>query len=263
MVGNPVVDPSCSGNITFNVSVQATQSGAGQPTGTFYFQSLDGPYPSGYALVPSGAAVNPSASASFTLPLGGVAGPATVHVRIMFVPYIARVYDPQHVLFYLPSGFRSSQVAYAITIPGGSSCPTVSLTPPASQVATYIQAWRPLVDLACSGSDVTFSAQAFTVPVSMPPSGTFFFECDGTECPPEFLTPGFYNPHAVSTASLTLLVDEFASGLDNYDTTFIPDDPNQLPMRVSYFPAIQQSSSCPQGVPTVTNGPPPTPTPTP
>jgi hypothetical protein len=235
-VGNPVVDPSCAGTITFTVSVQATPSGAGQPTGTFYFQSLDGPYPSGYALVPSGAAVNPSASASFTLPLGGVAGPATVHVRIVFVPHIDRDYDfqdgPLSYGFYLPSGFRSSQVAYAITIPGGSSCPTVSLTPPASQVATYIQAWPPFVDLACNGTDVTLSAQAFTVPVSTPPSGTFFFECDGPACPPEFhAPPAFYNPHVVSTASLTLLVDEFTSGHYEFDTTFIPDDPNQLPMR--------------------------------
>lgn len=257
IVSNVVVDPSCSGNITFNVSVQATQPGNGQPAGTFYLQCLDSACPTGYTVVSGGPMLlGPSTSDSFTLPVGAVSAPATLHVRVLFVPHINRVTG----IFYPPSPYRSSQVAYEISIPGSPSCPAVSLTPPASQVKTYVQAWAPVVDLGCEFEIpvMEFPAQAFTVPVSAPPTGTFIFECSPSNCPFEFDGPPFSVIYGVSSATMTVGLTEFQE-LDYYiDITFIPDNPNQLPARVAYTIQVLHSQQC-LGRLNTTNGPPPAP----
>jgi len=188
-VGSVDANTLCSGNITFNVSVQAT-SGNDQPTGTFYLQTDSIPYRA------NGEPAAPQTSASFTVSVGSA--PATLHVRIMFVPFVERARDWSHNYnFYAPSSFRSSQIAYDIALPSGSSCANVTQTQSASLVKTYIQGWIPYVDLGCPGV-VIFPVQAFTVPVSNPPSGTFIFNCDGP-CPADFFIFGWNDIHGVGT----------------------------------------------------------------
>jgi hypothetical protein len=175
----------------------------------------------------------------------------------MFVPFVERARDwSNNRNFYAPSSFWSSQIAYDIALPSGSSCANVTQTQSASLVKTYIQGWIPYIDLGCPGV-ATFPAQAFTVPVSNPPSGTFIFNCDGA-CPAPFF--GMNDTHGVGTLSMSIPIDAFQPGSVLYiDSTFIPDDPNQLPMRLSYPIDVPDSSSCPTDITIQTNGPPPTP----
>jgi hypothetical protein len=105
VVGSVDANSLCSGNITFNVSVQAT-SGNDQPTGTFYLQTDSIPYRA------SGEPALPQTSASFTVSVGSA--PATLHVRIMFVPFVERARDWSHNYnFYAPPA--SSRVRSRMT----------------------------------------------------------------------------------------------------------------------------------------------------
>jgi len=180
-----------------------------------------------------------------------------LHVRIVFVGYSSN-WAPTLIRWATP-GFRSSQIDYAISIPGSPSCPTVSLMSPRSEVETYIQFWQIIIDLACSGTIIPFPVEAFTVPVSTTPSGTFIYECEGPACPPDFATPGIHDIHAVAkTNGMEIPIESFTSGQYHIFITFIPDDPNQLPTRIEDVYDVQQASSCPLYLPE-TNGPPPAP----
>jgi hypothetical protein len=116
----------------------------------------------------------------------------------------------------------------------------------------------PLIDLSCP-ADIEFGAQAFTVPVSNPPTGTFIFECGGDNCPFQFVTPSLHVIPAVSSATLTIPIAHFVETDYRIFTTFIPDDPNLLPAHTWYLVKVGNSPVCPTDVGIFTNGPPPTP----
>jgi hypothetical protein len=247
---------NCAANtISFNVSVQVTQSGYNVPIGTFYLQYVDGP--SAGSIVQRST---PGTSAGFTLALDALSAPSTLHVRVMFVPVPTRTgtggsgYAQFSVL-----DFRPSQVIYEISIPAGAGCATISPMPATSLTESYLQVWQPYVDVACDG-DAIFSAEAFSLPPSTTPSGTIIFDCADGQCPPEFFVPQFNTFHATSKVGMSVPILEFFPGTLAITHTFIPDDPNLLPTSIVYLLNVQSSATgCPTDVTLWTNGPPPTP----
>jgi hypothetical protein len=265
-VGNAIVDPSCSGNITINVNVQAVQSVSDPPTGNFYLECIGGACPVGTSaplsfgtasVVSASAAGDWRSSASFTIPVGAVSGPTTLQIRIVFVPHLDQTFG--YLSFSRPSPYRASQIGYEITVPGSPSCPQISLLPPAVSVETYVEAFLPVLDTGCT-NDAEFPVIAYTVPVSDPPAGTFIFECTGDFCPGQFFLSDFNMIHGVSSPSpsFTVPVIDLTPSDLFIEVTFIPDDPNQLPTRTSYGQKVGSSLGCPTTDP-VSNGPPPTP----
>jgi hypothetical protein len=260
LIGTALVadtNADCPANtISFNMSVQVTQSGYTVPIGTFYLQYVDGPS-AGSIVQKSGLGT----SAGFTLSLDAFSAPSTMHVRVLFVPVPTRPgtggtgYAQFSVL-----DFRPSQVIYEISIPAGAGCATVSPMPATSLTGSYLQIWPPYIDLACEFDDVIFPVEAFTLPPSTTPSGTIIYSCTSGQCPPEFFIPQLNTIHATSKVSMSPIpVIEFFPGSLVIAYTFIPDDPNLLPTSIEHTINIQSSSTgCPTDVTLWTNGPPPT-----
>ena len=251
--GNVTVDPACSGNVTFDVNVQAPTSQYGQPAGSFYFQCVGAACPAGTSFVPfAPASGSPGSSASFSLSLGAVAGPATLQVRISFVPEL--VGNGCHVLFAKPSRFLPSRMAYDVEIPAGSGCPTVSPTATTARSETYVQAFAPDIDLACA-ADVDFRAQAHTVPDGVPPpTGTFAYACSGFSCPIQLAIPSLSEFFGVAAATVTVPIEFFEVSTLSIEVTFIPDDPTQLPTSTLYQDQVADSTDCPTDLLTLDNG---------
>jgi len=260
ITGTPAVDPSCDGDVGFDVAVQSNEPGP-VPAGSFYFQCVGGC--GGAQPSWSAPAETPVSSAHFDLATGGFPG-ATLTIRISFVPALSPGALSGTTPIAAPSPFGASQIVYTIQVPAGPGCPVV--TPESSAPSsTHLQGWSTLVDLACANDQDDFPVRASIVPARAAAAleGTFVFECGGGPCPVSFFisptthvaaTDPVSRVSGTATASFATPHFDWVPGSYFVQATFVPDRADVLPSRFAQVLSIATSPSCPTDVVDCTNG---------